>query len=95
LYYRLQVIQIFVPPLRDRNEDIPALVDHFLAKYCRENGRKIKTVSAEAMDLLMGYRFPGNVRELENAIERAVVLADRTAVTLTPDLLPGTIQNYK
>jgi DNA-binding NtrC family response regulator len=95
LYYRLQVIQIIVPPLRDRKEDIPSLVDHFLAKYCRENGRKIKAVSAEAMEVLMNYRFPGNVRELENAIERAVVLADRTATSLTPDLLPGAIHNYQ
>lgn len=91
LYYRLQVIQIFVPPLRDRREDIPALADHFLRKYCRDNGRKIKSISQDALDLLMEYRFPGNVRELENTIERAVVLADRGAAEITPDLLPTTV----
>jgi DNA-binding NtrC family response regulator len=91
LYYRLQVIQIFMPPLRDRSEDIPALGDHFLQKYCRENGRKIKTISRETLDLLVKYRFPGNVRELENVIERAVVLADKNAAEIGPDLLPFNI----
>jgi len=66
-----------MPPLRDRAEDIPALADHFLQKYCRENGRKIKSITRETLDLLTKYRFPGNVRELENVIERAVVLADK------------------
>src|SRR5438132_3450978 len=94
LYYRLQVIQILVPPLRDRKEDIPALTEHFLGKYCRENGRKIKGIGRGTMEVLLKYPFPGNVRELENAIERAVVLADRSAKEITPELLPLTIQGY-
>jgi DNA-binding NtrC family response regulator len=93
LYYRLQVIQIFVPPLRDRTEDIPALVEHFLSKYNRENGKRIKVFDPETMDILMKYRFPGNVRELENAVERAVVMADKKAQSITPDLLPARICN--
>lgn len=94
LYYRLQVIQVFVPPLRERREDIPALVEHFIAKYNQENGRKVQSVSQEALDLLMRYPFPGNVRELENAIERAVVMAEKDATIITTDLLPMTIVNY-
>jgi DNA-binding NtrC family response regulator len=95
LYYRLQVIQVFVPPLRERREDIPALVEHFIAKYNQENDRQVKAISPEALELLMRYPFPGNVRELENAIERAVVLAEKEATIITPDLLPTTIVNYK
>lgn len=94
LYYRLQVIQLVIPPLRERKEDIPALVNHFLARYNRENGRKLREVDPEAMALLMGYRYPGNIRELENAIERAVVMAEKDATVLTPDLLPLTILKY-
>jgi DNA-binding NtrC family response regulator len=75
LYYRLNVISITAPPLRDRREDIPLLVDHFLEVYARKNARKPLGVTREAMDKLMAYPFPGNVRELENVIERAVVLA--------------------
>jgi len=92
LYYRLQVIQIVVPPLRERPEDIPALAEHFLAKYCRENGRRLRRIAPEAMDRLLNYKYPGNVRELENIIERAVVLADRDAEEITVDLLPATLQ---
>ncbi len=92
LYYRLQVIQIFVPPLRDRKEDVPALADHFLQKYCRENGRKIKSISKDTLELLSAYRFPGNVRELENIMERAVVLAERPTTEITADMLPFNVQ---
>jgi DNA-binding NtrC family response regulator len=88
LYYRLQVVQLHVPPLRERKEDIPALVDHFLVKYNRENGRRIKGCTPEAMEHLMKYDYPGNVRELENAIERAVVLADKGAKLLTCEMFP-------
>ncbi len=88
LYYRLQVVQLHVPPLRERIEDIPALVDHFLVKYNRENGRRIKGCTPEAMEHLMKYDYPGNVRELENAIERAVVLADRGTKLLTCEMFP-------
>ncbi|HEV2493779.1 MAG TPA: sigma-54 dependent transcriptional regulator [Terriglobia bacterium] len=86
LYYRLNVINIPLPRLRERKEDIPALVEHFLKKYCAENGREGLHFSPEAMKMLMDYDWPGNVRELENAVERAVVLS--SAPVLGPDLLP-------
>jgi Nif-specific regulatory protein len=86
LYYRLNVIPIFLPSLRDRKEDIPQLVNHFLLKANEENRKKVKFISDAAMDYLVGYTWPGNVRELENAIERAVVLCKSD--TLTPDLFP-------
>jgi two-component system response regulator PilR (NtrC family) len=74
LYYRLNVIPVTVPPLRDRREDIPLLVNHFLKKYATAAGRKIAGVSQTALDSLCGYEWPGNVRQLENTIERAVAL---------------------
>ena len=76
LYYRLNVINIVLPSLRQRKEDIPLLVSHFLAKYGEENGRPDLTVEREALQVLVEYEWPGNVRELENVIERGVVLAD-------------------
>ncbi|GIV15045.1 MAG: acetoacetate metabolism regulatory protein AtoC [Armatimonadota bacterium] len=91
LYYRLHVIEIYLPPLRERKEDIPLLVEHFLKRYSGENGKRIKSVAPEAMDILMKYRWPGNVRELENTIERAVVLAESNVDVLTTDLLPPSI----
>ena len=75
LYYRLNVIHIHMPPLRERKEDIPLLVEHFLDKYRYEPGAIPTTISEEALARLVDYDWPGNVRELENAIERAVVLA--------------------
>ena len=75
LYYRLNVVNIHLPPLRDRRDDIPVLVDHFVQKIARECGRDVQGVSAEARDLLARYDWPGNIRELENVIHRAVVLA--------------------
>ena len=75
LYYRLNVINIQLPPLRDRKEDVPALVEFFTKKYCDENGKPLYRFSAEALKVLMDYHWPGNVRELENVVERAVVLA--------------------
>src|SRR5213594_197382 len=86
LYYRLNVIAIALPSLRERKEDVLPLVDHFLKKYCEENNRTRFQFSPEAMKALMDYDWPGNVRELENAVERAVVLA--TTPVLGPDLLP-------
>jgi DNA-binding NtrC family response regulator len=86
LYYRLNVISIPLPPLRDRKEDIPRLLDHFLKKFCQENGREPLRFTAEAMKMLVDYNWPGNVRELENAVERAVVLS--SSPELGPDLLP-------
>ncbi len=75
LFYRLKVVTISLPPLRERRDDIPLLIDHFIAHYARENAREIDGVSSEAMDMLLKYDYPGNVRELENIIERAVVIA--------------------
>ncbi|HTL48189.1 MAG TPA: nif-specific transcriptional activator NifA [Verrucomicrobiae bacterium] len=93
LYYRLNVIPIFMPALRERKEDIPMLVNHFLKKSSEDNGKGVKYISNEAMDYLIHYAWPGNVRELENAVERAVVLCKSD--TLTPDLfpIPGTKTN--
>ncbi len=86
LLYRLNVIAIILPPLRERKEDIPLLLDHFLKKYCHENGRQPLRFSPQAMRVLMDYNWPGNVRELENVVERAVVLS--TTPEVGPDLLP-------
>jgi DNA-binding NtrC family response regulator len=87
LFYRLHVISIQLPPLRDRKEDIPLLVQHFLDKYAEENRKGPLELSPDALDLLVEYDWPGNVRELENAIERAVVLASgaRIGVELIPE----------
>ena len=76
LYYRLNVFPIMVPPLRDRLEDVPDLVAHFVARFAAEEGKKIKGVDPDAMRMLSAYPWPGNVRQLENAVFRAVVLAD-------------------
>ncbi len=91
LYYRLNIVSIHLPALRERPEDIPTLTAHFLAKYNSQNERSMEAIEQKALDLLMQYRWPGNVRELENVIERAVVLADRSATALTADLLPAAI----
>jgi DNA-binding NtrC family response regulator len=89
LFYRLNVINIALPPLRRRREDIPLLVSHFLQKYSDENRRKLREVTPEAMRILMDNPWPGNVRELENTIERAVVLStsERIGVELLPDYM--------
>ncbi len=81
LYYRLNVVSIEVPPLRERREDVPALVERFLARFAEENQAPRKTLSREAMDLLLKYHYPGNVRELENLVHRAVVLARGDTIT--------------
>ena len=75
LYYRLHVFPLSVPPLRERREDIPLLVDHFTRKYARRTGRRIDTIPAEAMDVLRRYEWPGNIRELQNILERSVILS--------------------
>ena len=85
LYYRLNVISIHLPPLRDRRGDIPLLIDYFLKKYSKENQKPISDISKEVRALLLRYPFPGNVRELENLIERAVVLCREEMIT-TQDL---------
>jgi two-component system response regulator PilR (NtrC family) len=86
LFYRLNVIQIHIPPLRDRREDIPILAEHFLEKCSKKLGKDIKGISSEAVGYLNGYRFPGNVRELENIIERAVALESSSIIL--PERLP-------
>ncbi|WP_170920418.1 sigma 54-interacting transcriptional regulator [Desulfacinum hydrothermale] len=80
LFYRLNVISIHVPPLRERVDDIPLLATHFLKRYSRETNKQVDAVSREAMELLKSYAWPGNVRELQNAMERAVVLAKRRRI---------------
>jgi two-component system NtrC family response regulator len=85
LYYRLNVISIHLPPLRERKEDIPFLIDHFLKKYSGLNQKRIQDLSKEARTLLLRHSYPGNVRELENLIERAVVLC-RGEIITTQDL---------
>jgi DNA-binding NtrC family response regulator len=81
LFYRLNVIPMEIPPLRQRKDDIPLLVDHFLNLYCESSGKPVKTVSAESFDVLMRYDWPGNVRELENVLERAVILQEGRIIT--------------
>jgi len=93
LYYRLNVVTISLPPLRERREDIPVLMEHFLKKYSRENKRDVSAISKEAKELLMRYDYPGNVRELENIIERAVVLC--RGDTLTTQDLPLNLRESK
>ncbi len=93
LYYRLNVFPIHMPPLRDRRTDIILLADHFIEKYGRRHERSIVRLSTPAIDLLMAYHWPGNVRELENAIERAVLLAD--GEVLHARLLPPSLQMAK
>lgn len=90
LFYRLNVISLRMPSLKERGEDIPLLAEHFLEKYNRETRKKVRSISREAMGLLVGYDWPGNVRELENIIERAVAL-DRKGLII-PEDLPGEFQ---
>lgn len=92
LLYRLQVVEINIPPLRERIEDIEPLANLFLAKYSEENGRGTLMVGDAARNLLHAYAWPGNVRELENVMERAVVLSGPTDSELVPRLLPPTLQ---
>lgn len=90
LYYRLNVFPILLPPLRERRDDIPRLVRHFSQKFARRMGRRIETIPAEAMDALVQYSWPGNIRELENVIERAVILSPGTELQIPmADLKPA------
>src|SRR5580692_3150277 len=86
LFYRLNVVSVYLPPLRNRREDIPRLIDHFLDKYNGVNERRLRRISRDMLNILLRYPWPGNVRELENAIERAVVLSNDE--DFTEDLLP-------
>ena len=97
LFYRLDVISIQLPLLRDRQSDVPLLAHHFLQRYAEKNGKVIRGIAREAMDVLQDYRWPGNVRELENTIERAVVLAKGDVVTVDelPESLCGEARQRK
>ncbi len=86
LYWRLYVVPIHLPALRERKDDIPALADHFISKFSAKNKREVKTISREALDFLLRYPFPGNVRELENIIERAILMT-RGSTIFRKDIL--------
>ena len=92
LYYRLNVVPIVLPPLRERREDIPELALHFFRHFCKKNRKEIKGISPKAVDLLVRYDWPGNVRELENVMERVVIMARKEIIT--PEELPVQIQKY-
>ncbi len=83
LYYRINVVTIQLPPLRERREDLPLLIDHFLRAFADKNGKRIRGLTREAREALLRYDYPGNVRELENLIERAVVLTRDDVIGLT------------
>ncbi|MGA2780444.1 MAG: sigma-54 dependent transcriptional regulator [Smithella sp.] len=94
LYYRLNVIPIFIPPLRERSEDIPLLINNFIEKYAQMFGKEVRNISSYAMELLMNYDFPGNIRELENIIERSVAMESSNIIlpenlTLSTDTAAG------
>jgi len=91
LFYRLSVVPVYVPPLRDRKEDIPLLAEHFIQKYAEKNQQHIRKISPQVIDLFMRYSWPGNIRELENVIQRAVILCKED--TLMPDVLPAAFKN--
>jgi len=89
LYYRLNVIPLVLPPLRERPDDIPVLIEHFIEKHCQRTGKRIERIEPDVVDALRAYNWPGNVRELENTIERAVVLATGPIVTASSISLLG------
>jgi DNA-binding NtrC family response regulator len=91
LYYRINVVPIVIPPLRERKEDIPLLLDHFIKKFNAENNKNVKAVSKEALELMMNYDWPGNVRELENLIERVIALTSNEYIQ--PNELPFSLIN--
>jgi two-component system, NtrC family, response regulator AtoC len=93
LYYRIKVVTVHLPPLRDRQEDIAPLAEYFLRRYRRESGKPVVAISDDAMRLLRSYAWPGNIRELENVIERAVVLSNQPV--LTPEDLPVEVREGK
>jgi len=93
LYYRLKVVSIYLPPIRERPEDIPSLAEHFLRRYSRDMGKPVTSISNEAMKLLCAYPWPGNVRELENVIDQAIALSRQPM--LTPEDLPVEVREGK
>ena len=90
LYYRLNVVPIWLPPLRERKDDIPLLVQHFIDRFNRKMGKNIRGVSSQALECLMSYHWPGNIRELENAIEQAFVRCRGDEINV--EHLPATVQ---
>ncbi|MBI5196053.1 MAG: sigma-54-dependent Fis family transcriptional regulator [Nitrospirae bacterium] len=86
LYYRLNIVSLYIPSLRDRKEDIPLLIEHFITKYCRQYNKPIKEVSPDAMEVFIAYSWPGNIRELENKIQQLIVMS------LFPVISAGDIQ---
>ncbi len=90
LYYRLNVLPFHVPPLRERQEDIPLLIEHFLAHFCQHEGRPVKSIADDALAILMNYAWPGNVRELKNLVERLVIMVPED--TILRDHLPESVQ---
>jgi two-component system response regulator PilR (NtrC family) len=90
LFYRINVIGIHLPPLRDRREDIPLVAEHFLVKYSEQMGKSVSAISHDALELMQKYDWPGNIRELENTIERAVAL--EATPTVLPDSLPPAVR---
>ncbi|MHB8846221.1 MAG: sigma-54-dependent transcriptional regulator [Nitrospirota bacterium] len=90
LYYRINVISLQIPPLRDRKEDIRSLVKHYLAKYAHEMGKQVKDIAPASLDVMANYSWPGNVRELQNVVERAILIAE--GETITPECLPEGIK---
>ncbi|MBZ5642298.1 MAG: sigma-54 dependent transcriptional regulator, partial [Acidobacteriia bacterium] len=91
LYYRINVVPMILPPLRERPEDIPLLVDHFIERFSTENKKQVKSVSNEALEILKNYEWPGNVRELENLMERVIALTSNTCIQ--PNELPFSLVN--
>ena len=89
LFYRLNIFPLYVPPLRERLSDIPQLVAFFLERFSKKFGKSVEGVSRSTMNLLESYAWPGNIRELQNLIERAVVLCQGPVLTLDPNLLPS------
>jgi len=82
LFYRMNVVSLYIPPLRKRREDIPILVEHFMSKYCKEYGKPIKVLSKDAMMKFMSYSWPGNIRELENKIQQIVVMSTTPVISI-------------
>ena len=95
LFYRLNVMPIFLPPLRERSDDIPALAINFLSKFSKEHGKQITSIAPECMELMKKYRWPGNIRELENIIERAFIVESTNTMTVSslPDQIKGAVSS--
>lgn len=93
LFYRLNVVEVFMPPLRDRPEDIQLLAEHYLAKFARENNKKVRAIDDQAMEALRAYSWPGNIRELINVIQRGTILTQHNVLTI--ENLPSHLVNYR